>query len=407
MPTLRTRPLLTLLPSLALFLATITACDNGGTAADSSTSGPGELTTLPAEPTTTLSATTTSQGSGSLEVVDGEPFPEARCAANRAAGPIVYLSGFDFAATASIVDVLVAHERGYYDELCLEVDIRPSFSVDNYPLVAANEAQFASAGSFSEMVDFAGANDAGFVALGVEGRTGIDALLVRRGVASTLDDLKGSTIGVKGAVTTSVRAMLAAAGLYEGDGYETVLLDGFDPLAHIAAPGIAGFPVYKSNEPARLREAGVEFDLFDPSDYGIPGSFGVLYTNTTFLAEHPTAAQDFMRATLKGLRHAVDNPDDASAVAVEAINSGDNALFLTADGEAARWAVDAELLLERVSDSEPLGLPILELLTAEVADYAAVGLFGGTAPDIASMVDASVVAGVYNDDGTIIWPSGT
>ncbi|MFM2182536.1 MAG: hypothetical protein RJB61_830 [Actinomycetota bacterium] len=406
MPTLRAHPFLTLLPSLALCLASITACDNGGTAVVSS-SDPSDLPTLPAEPTTSLSATSsTSAGDGSLDVLDGEPFPEARCAANRAAGPIVYLSGFDFAATASIVDVLVAQERGYYDELCLDVDIRPSFSVDNYPLVAANEAQFASAGSFSEMVDFAGANDAGFVALGVEGRTGIDALLVKKGVASTLDELEGATIGVKGAVTTSVRAMLAAAGLYEGDGYETVLLDGFDPLAHIAAPGIAGFPVYKSNEPARLRAAGVEFDIFDPSDYGIPGSFGVLYTNTTFLAEHPTAAQDFMRATLKGLRYAVDNPDDASAVAVEAINSGDNALYLTPEGEAARWAVDAELLTERVTDSEPLGLPILGLLTAEVEDYAAVGLFGGTAPDIASMVDASVVAGVY-DGGSLIWPSGT
>lgn len=406
MPTLPTRSLLTLLPSLTICLAAISACSSGGTASDSS-SALGDPTTLPAEPTTNpTAASPTSAADASLDVVDGEPFPDARCAANRAAGPIVYLSGFDFAATASIVDVLVAEERGYYDALCLDVDIRPSFSVDNYPLVAANEAQFASAGSFSEMVDFAGANDAGFVALGVEGRTGIDALLVKKGTASRLEDLEGSTIGVKGAVTTSVRAMLATVGLFEGEGYETVLLDGFDPLAHIAAPGIAGFPVYKSNEPGRLRAAGVEFDLFDPSDYGIPGSFGVLYTNTTFLAEHPTAAQDFMRATMKGLRYAVDNPSAASAIAVEAINSGDNALYLTADGEAARWAVDAALLAGRVTDSEPLGLPILGLLTAEVEDYAAVGLFGGVVPDIRSMVDASVVAGVY-DGGTLIWPSGT
>ena len=74
---------------------------------------------------------------------DGEPFPAARCEANQAAGTITYLSGFDFAATASIVDVLVADSKGYYDELCLDVELRASFSVDNYPQVAANQAQFA------------------------------------------------------------------------------------------------------------------------------------------------------------------------------------------------------------------------------------------------------------------------
>ena len=35
--------------------------------------------------------------------------------------------------------------------------------------------------------------------------------------------------------------MLASAGLEEGVDYETVLLDGFDPLAHWALDGIVGF----------------------------------------------------------------------------------------------------------------------------------------------------------------------
>jgi len=115
------------------------------------------------------------------EVVAGEAFPADRCEANKAAGPIVYLSSFDFSASASIVEVLVAESKGYYDDLCLDVQLTPSFSVDNYPLIAANEAQFSSGGSFSEMVDFADANDAGFVALAVDGRTGIDALITKDG----------------------------------------------------------------------------------------------------------------------------------------------------------------------------------------------------------------------------------
>ena len=340
-----------------------------------------------------------------LDVVDGEAFPADRCTANQEAGTITYLSSYDFAASASIVDVLVAADKGYYEELCLDVEIINSFSEKNYPLIAANDAQFSSGGSFSEMVDFAGANDAGFVALAVEGRTGIDALITKDGEVPTLADVEGEKIGVKGALTPSVRAMLAKQGLVEGTDFETVLLDGFDPLVHIESPGIVGFPGFKSNEPKQLEAAGVPFKLYDPSDFGIPGSFGVLYTNLTFLQEHPTAAQDFMRATMRGLAEATDDPTAAAQIAVDRINESGNALFLSPDGEIARWGVEAKLVAEGATAEAPLGLPLIDMLTDEVTTYAEVGLFDGLPPVIDTMVDASVLQGIYDDSGSVIWPA--
>lgn len=339
------------------------------------------------------------------DVVAGEAFPADRCAANEAAGPIVYLSSFDFSASASIVEVLVAESKGYYDDLCLDVQLKPSFSVDNYPQIAANEAQFSSGGSFSEMVDFADANDAGFVALAVDGRTGIDALITKDGEVPDLASLKGTKIGVKGAITPSVKAMLAKAGLVEGTDYETVLLEGFDPKVHIEVPDIVGFPGYKSNEPKQLEAAGIPFQLFDPSDDDIPGSFGIIYTNSTFLTEFPTAAEDFMRATMKGLADAIADPAAASAIAVEAINANGNALFLSPEGETARWEVESALVADSATAEQPAGLPILELLTAEVTEYAAIGLFDGVAPDITSMADPSVLDRIYDDAGQVVWPA--
>ena len=340
-----------------------------------------------------------------LDVVAGEPFSAARCEANRAAGTITYLSSFDFAATASIVYVVVADAKGYYADLCLDVELKPSFSVDNYPLIAANDAQFSSGGSFSEMVDFAGSNDAGFVALAVEGRTGIDALITKDGEVPTLADVEGRKIGVKGAVTPSVKAMLALEGMVEGEDYETVLLDGYDPLAHIEAPEIIGFPGYKSNEPLQLEAAGVPFKLYNPSDYGVPGSFGIVYTNTTFLTEHPTAAQDFMRATMRGLADAVADPEGAAAIAVDAINAGENAMYLSAEGETARWAVESQLIAESVTAEAPLGIPLPDLLLDEVTTYAGIGLFDGVVPVIDTMYDTGVLGGVYDDSGELIWPA--
>jgi NitT/TauT family transport system substrate-binding protein len=378
----------------SLLTLALVACGGDDDASPSPTTG-----ATPAG-TTATSGTT----GGVADVAAGQPFPADRCEANRAAGTITYLTGFDYAASASIVDVLVAKDKGYFDAMCLDVQIKSGVSNQNYPFIASNDAQFSSGGSFSEMVNFAQSNDADFVAMAIEGKTGIDALIVKKGEAATLDDLRGTKIGVKGAITTSVAAMLKQAGLTEGTDYTTVLLDGFDPKVHIAIPDIVGFPGYKSNEPLQLQAAGIPFDLFDPATYDIPGSFGIVYTNGEFLGEHPTAAQDFIRATMKGLADAVADPKAASDVAVGYLNANGNAMFLSPEGEQARWKVESGLVTS-TNTHTPLGVPEPALLTDEVTTYAQIGLFGGTAPDVAPYVDTTSIAGVYAADGSVVWPS--
>jgi ABC-type nitrate/sulfonate/bicarbonate transport system substrate-binding protein len=337
------------------------------------------------------------------DIVAGDPIPDDRCAANRAAGTITFLSSFDFAATASIVDVLVADERGYFDELCLDVELVPSFSTQNYPLIAANDAQFSSGGSFSEVIDFGGRNEAEFRVMSVEGRTGIDGLIVKDGLATTLEDLRGTTIGVKGKITPSVAAMLAAAGLREGTDYQTVLLEGFDPKVHIEVPNIVGFPGYKSNEPLQLAAAGIPFTLFDPSEFDIPGSFGIIYTNATFAGLHPSATEDFMRATMRGLADAIADPVAAAEIAIDRINAGGNAMSLSAEGETARWKVESGIIADG-AELGPLGAPLMDLLDAEVTSYADIGLFDGEVPDLSTVVDDETVRSLYAADGSLIWP---
>ena len=347
---------------------------------------------------------TTEPDDGIEEIVAGEPIPDERCEANRDAGTITYLTGFDFAATASMIDVFVAEERGYFDDLCLDVDIQPSFSTANYPLVASGEAQFASAGSFSEVLNFAAANDADLVTLSVEGRTPIDALILKPGTAETLADLDGATIGVKGKLPPSIAAMLATAGLIEGDNFDTVLLDGFDPVAHIALDGIVGFPGYKSNEPGALERAGIEFELFDPIDYDIPGSFGVMYSSADFAEDHPTATQDFVRATMRGLADALANPAEAAQIAIDLVTAGGNPNYLSPEGEAFRWETDAALLTDSYADGDAFGVPDLDLLQAEVDAYGEVGLFAEPPPTLADVVAVELVESVYDDEQQVIWP---
>jgi ABC-type nitrate/sulfonate/bicarbonate transport system substrate-binding protein len=384
-------------PALIASLLVVASCGGDGENTDQ-TVGPTAVSTSP--PTTSAST----ERADELAVVAGQPFPEARCAANREAGTITYLSGFDFAATASIIEVVLAESEGYFDELCLDVDLQSSFSTTNYPLVADGEAQFASGGSFSEVVEYAVANEAELVAVAVEGRTAIDRLIVKPGMAESLEDLAGQTIGVKGRIPASIAAMLATAGLVEGTDYQTVLLDGFDPKVHYALDGIVGFPGYASNEPGQLERAGLPFELFDPADYDVPGSFGVLYTTQQFIDEHPTAAQDFVRAAMRGLADAIAEPEVAAATALELVEAGGNPNFLSPEGETFRWTTDAASIAAAAPAGTGLGVPDPELLEAEVAAYAEVGLFDGQAPAIDARYDAELIGDVYDDNGEVIWP---
>lgn len=380
--------------ALALALATMfAACSSDGGSTDSTAPGTG------------APATSDSGTAAVADVVAGEAFPADRCDANKAAGKITYLTGFDFAATASIVDVLVAQQKGYYDDMCLDVEVKASFSTANYPLVAENDAQFASGGSFSEVAEFATANDAQLIAVAVEGPTAIDSLILKPGTATELTDLKGTTIGVKGKLPPSIAAMLAQAGLVEGTDFDTVLLDGFDPVQQIAIPSIVGFPGYKSNEPGQLERAGIAFDLFDPLDYDIPGSFGVIYTNQQFVDANPTAAVDFVRATMKGLDDAIADPAAAAAISVDKINAGGNPMYLSPEGETFRWKTDSALIASLTPTGTGYGVPQTAALQNELDTYAKIGLFPAGAPKADALLGDRIIDSVYDADAKVIWPN--
>lgn len=385
---MRTRPI----ALAATALLALTACTS-----DDNQSAPSQVAAT--------SGSTSTGVASELAVEAGEPFPEQRCAANQAAGTVTFLTGFDYAAASSIVDVIAADAAGYYEDLCLDVEIRPGFSSSNYPQVASGTAQFASGGSFSEIVAFSAANDADFVAATVEGRSAIDTLIIKSGRATELADLDGSTIGVKGKLPPSIDVMLRGAGLVEGENFDTVLLDGFDPIAHIAIEPIAGLPGWKSNEVGTLERAGVGVQLFDPLDFGVPGSFGVIFTNASFVEEHPTAAEDFVRATAMGLADAVTDPAAAAEAAVALIVENGNPNFLSPDGEVFRWETEAQLVMDGTPEGTGLGVPDAETLQDELDAYGDVGLFGeGSTPSAADFIADGLAAGVYDDAGMVIWP---
>ena len=294
----------------------------------------------------TTAAPATSEAGGGIDA--------ARCDTNKAAGKITYSSSFDFAAAASIVDVVVAKDKGYFDDLCLDVDLVPGFSTSNYPLVTAGTAQFSSAGNFTEILNFSQTGGE-YVAFVNYGKEPIEALVTPESGATQLEQLDGKTIGVKGDLPPSIVALLAEHGLSRGTDYKEILLDGFDPVSQLAS-GIDALPVYKSNEPGQLDRAGVSYHLFDPAADDIPGTFGILYTSKDFYAEHPTVVEDFARAALKGMEDAIADPAGAVKLSVARIDAAGNQNYLTEEGETFRWKQELQAVLDSTPEGQPVGL---------------------------------------------------
>lgn len=341
-------------------------------------------------------------------MLGGQPMPTVRCQLNRAAGPIVFLTNHSYAASAGIIEVIMAKSLGLYDQLCLDVSIQPSFAIDNYAKIAADKAQFAAAGSFSEIVDFAGRNDAKYVALTVDGRVPLDRLMIKPGELTDrrLSGLRGSSIGVHGAINPAVAAMLDQAGLTAKD-YKTVPFDSFDPVRNFERDDIVGLSGSQSDAAMLLDDAGTKYEAFDPAAYGVAGSFGVIFTSTTFIQRAPTAAEDFIRATIRGLNIAMERPDAAADEAWKLLAANGNDLKSTQAVERRRWEIEAAVIRNGSTSDQPLGVPLVARLTQAVATYASIGLFGGIVPDIDSMVAVSMVKDVYGSDGQVIWPSET
>lgn len=339
--------------------------------------------------------------------------PRTRCELNRAEGPVTFVTGYDFAASAGIIDAVVAQSEGYFDELCLDVRIEPGFAPVNSTLVIEGKAEFGTAGSFAELVNVNVVNEGDLVAILHWGRTAIEAIVLPAdSEVEDFSDLCGKSVGIKGDLPYSLRAALSLSGEdASGEPLERscfdneVILEGFDPVAHLEG-GIDALPVYKSNEPNILESQNVPFKMLDPSDYEVPSSFGIVFTTRSFLDENYDFVQDVVRALVRGWQFAVDNPEVAVDHAFSMINVFDSQAGLARETELHRWDVESDLVTRFAREGVGLGIPDVELLSSEIASLAEIGVFAQP-PDVRSMVNIEVAEGVYNGTELKWWPSSS
>lgn len=319
---------------------------------------------------------------------------QAACDRN-AAEKITYISGYGYSASASQIDVFMAKELGYFDELCLNVEINAAGG-NGQQLVSSGKAQFSSLGS-AEDVLMAAANSKNLTAVATYGTTSPFCIFANKEIKS-LKDLEGKQLGYFINLTPVAAAMLDAAGA-DIDKVELVKMTNYDPTVVLRSQpdAIVG---YASNQCETLRAMGEEFTEFTPAEFGLSGTYNVMETNTEFYKKNPEVVADFMRADLKALQYCLENEADCVERLAKLAKENDQGDAFPKEQLERTWKVESQW----VRDSEA-GAPGVQTIEQWQGAADMVKAFGNVTdiPPVEDVMDPKLVAGLY-EDGELKWP---
>ncbi|MGW2385331.1 ABC transporter substrate-binding protein [Streptomyces sp. NPDC001658] len=332
----------------------------------------------------------------------GSAISAKRCAENKAAGTITYLSGYQYQASVSILEYVAAAKLGYFKDLCLNVALKPGTgdTAQNTKLLASGQA---TVGPVAEQdVIQARANGVDLTGISSYSNAGLEVLMTNKDI-TRLTQLDGKVVGHKGYVPATVRAMLVKAGV-KWDSLKLVK-QGYDPsVLPRRQNGLEALTGFVSNEPNQLKAAGHPVTVWKPVDYGVPSSLGAMAVNPAFAKAHPHAVEDILRAGL----HAYDYCNAGEEHIAECVGYAAEMSGPTYDKKlnTTIWKTETRYVEDHPTPGQPLGgiddknvagivdmLHQFEIVPGSVTADRAEGWF-----------DTSYVKDIYADD-KLVWPA--
>jgi len=222
---------------------------------------------------------------------------------------MTFMAGYKPQANLPFVGVYVAQEKGFFAEENLQVSIEHSpGSGQHLQLVAQGNVQVTTqdAAILLRRRSDPGLPLVSIALIGQHGQQAFAALHSNNFL--TPKDWEGHTVGYKGSPPPELFALISAAGA-DINKMEIVNV-GFDP--RILTEGkVDVYPVYKSNEPFMIEKWGYDIDLWTAEEYGVQ-TLGLTYvTSDDTLKNDPEMLQRFLRAAIKGILYAEQNPEEA------------------------------------------------------------------------------------------------
>ena len=225
----------------------------------------------------------------------------------RSSDEMVFMAGFKPQANLPFVAAYVAQEKGYFKEQGLEVEILHASSGEHLQLLMSGDVDVTTADATSVLKRRSdpGLPITAFALFGQRGQQGFVAL-ESSGIRSPAD-WEGHTFGYKFSQPPHYLALLDSQGVDRSTIKEVRV--GFDPRV-LTEGRVDILAIFKSNEPDTIRRLGFEVVVWDPEDFGVP-SLGLTYiTREEDLKNEAERYERFLKATLKGLRFAMDNREE-------------------------------------------------------------------------------------------------
>ena len=237
----------------------------------------------------------------------------------------------------------MADARGYFADEGLELEFDYAFETDGVALVGAEELPFALASGEQVLL----ARQQGLPVVYVLGWWQDFPVAIASLKTSHIDepaDLQGRSIGIPllgGASYIGYAALMAANGLpVDAANLEVI---GFTQTEALRSGQVEAAVVYANNEPIVLEAEGVPVNLLRVADYVTLASNGLI-TNEATLREDPDLVRRMIRATLRGLRDTLEDPDaayDVSRKYVEGLSGANEAVQRKVLEESLRfWQTD-------------------------------------------------------------------
>lgn len=227
----------------------------------------------------------------------------------------------DWTPNTNHIGLYVARDKGFYKDAGLDVEILPYADTAAGTLVSNQVADFGVAGSIGVFTQRTAGADLKAVYAVMQTETGRLVFNADRTDIQSPRDLDGKTYGGFG--SNWENALIGTLIRHDGgEGkFETVTLgtSAYEALAN----GAVDFTleVYPW-EGIKAELEGRHQRAFRYADYGVPDEHTTLIASSeAYLAANPERAAAFVKASRRGYAFAVENPDEAAAILVNA-NAG-------------------------------------------------------------------------------------
>jgi ABC-type nitrate/sulfonate/bicarbonate transport system substrate-binding protein len=218
----------------------------------------------------------------------------------------------------------IAKEKGFYRDVGIDVNIKEyDFNTDISKDVSQGKSDF-GIGSTSLIIDKINGLDIYLLAPLLQSSP-LVLITKKRNDIKTVQDLKGKNIMLtqNQISMASLNAMLKINNLSKKDFLSKK--HSFN-IENLLTGDIDAMSVYLTNEPYYLLQNNVEFNIFNPNDFGFEFYEDILFTSTKLLKNEPELVKKFYEATIKGWTYAFNNIEESAQLIMEKYNTQNKSL---------------------------------------------------------------------------------